>query len=58
MFDDYSDVLTVTDLCDALCIGKNTAYELLKLDVIKNIKVGRKYLIPKVCLIDFVNKYR
>ncbi|MBQ9946467.1 MAG: helix-turn-helix domain-containing protein [Clostridia bacterium] len=58
MFENFSDVLTVEDVCSALCLGKNTAYELLKLNVIKSIKLGRKYLIPKVYLVDFVEKYR
>ncbi len=58
MFDNYKDVLTVDETCTALKIGKNSLYKLLKIGAIKYIKVGRKYLIPKVCLIDFINKYR
>lgn len=58
MFNNYKDVLTVEETCTALKIGKNSLYKLLKIGTIKYIKVGRKYLIPKVYLIDFINKYR
>lgn len=58
MFDSYRDILTVAETCTALSIGKNMLYRLLQTGKIKSIKVGRKYLIPKVCLIDFVNSIR
>lgn len=58
MFEKYKDVLSVLEVCEALHIGKNTAYDYLKKGVIKSIKVGKKYLVPKCYLIDFVNKYR
>ena len=47
MFNKYNDILTVEDLCEVLNIGKNTAYRLLKNGVIKSIKIGRIYKIPK-----------
>lgn len=58
MFDKYNDVLSVNDVCTALHIGKNTIYKFLKHGVIKSIKIGNKYLVPKMFLIDFVNTYR
>lgn len=58
MFDTYNDVLTVEQVCSALAVGKNTVYDLLRKNIIKSIKVGRKYLIPKVFLIEFVNSFR
>lgn len=58
MFDAYKDVMTVNDVCFALSMGKNTIYKLLKSGVIKSIQIGRKYFIPKVYLIDFINTYR
>ena len=58
MFDDYKDVLTVDEVCKALSAGKNSVYKMLKDGLIKYIKVGKKYLIPKICLIDFINRYR
>lgn len=58
MFEGYKDVLSVNDVCKALNIGKNTLYIFLKNETIKSIKIGKKYLIPKVYLIDFINEYR
>ncbi|MGN0561700.1 MAG: helix-turn-helix domain-containing protein [Candidatus Fimenecus sp.] len=51
-------MLTVQEACDALHIGKNSLYRLLKMGAIRSIKIGKKYIIPKVCLLDFVNSYR
>lgn len=58
MFEEYTDILTVNEVCSALRIGKNTLYDLLKNNIIKSKKVGKKYLIPKICLIDYVNSCR
>ena len=58
MFDTYADILTVEEVCKALSMGKNTLYKLLKIGKIKSIKIGRKYFVPKVCLIDFINSIR
>ena len=52
MFDTYPDVVTVKELCRMLQIGKNTAYELLKNSCISSIRIGRKRLIPKACVVD------
>lgn len=58
MFENYKDVLTVNDTCTALSIGKNSLYKLLKCGEIGFIQIGKKYLIPKICLIDYINQYR
>lgn len=58
MFEKFNDVLTVEDVCEALQMGKNSVYKLLKDQDIKSIKVGRKYFIPKDFLIDYINRYR
>lgn len=58
MFEEYRDIMTVNEVCIALSMGKNNLYRLLKIGAIKHIKVGKKYLIPKVWLIDFINKCR
>lgn len=54
MLNKYPDVLTVEDLTEILHIGKNKAYELLEKRVIGYKRIGRKYIIPKVCLIDYL----
>lgn len=38
-----------------LKIGRNSAYSLLKDGVIKSIRVGKKYIVPKQAVVDFVN---
>lgn len=58
MFDEYKDVLSVNEVCTALKIGKNTLYRLLKMGEIKSKKIGKKYLIPKICIIDYINNCR
>lgn len=54
MFNNYGDILTVQELAKALGIGKNKAYELVQNHIIGSKKIGRKYLIPKACLIDYI----
>lgn len=58
MFDSFNDVLTVDDLCKALSLGKNSVYSLLKSGAIKSIRIGKKYLVPKLYLIDFISSNR
>ncbi len=58
VFEEYPDVLTVKQVCKALSIGKNTLYELLKNKKIKSLRLGKKYLVPKICLVDYVNSCR
>ena len=54
MLNNYRDILTVDELCEVLRIGKNTAYQLLKIGKIKSIKVGNIYKIPKYAVIDYI----
>ena len=56
MFDDYPDILTVQDIMQALGIGRNKAYYMLKHNQIKSIKLGSTYRVPKTYLIEFVYK--
>ena len=55
MLERYKDVLTVDDLCKILRIGKNSAYDLLKNNLIFHIKIKRKYIIPKIAVITYLN---
>lgn len=54
MFNKYPDVLTVKQLAEALGIGLNKAYDLVNSRMIGCKRIGKKIIIPKVCLIDFV----
>lgn len=58
MFEQYPDMLTVMQVAKALSIGRNKAYELVNNNIIGSIQVGRKYLIPKSWLIDYIETSR
>ena len=55
MLESYSDVLTVQDVMMILHIGKSKAYELLRTNEIPSMKIGKKYIVPKHLLIDFLS---
>lgn len=54
MFHEYPDILTVHQLAQALGISANSAYKLVHQREIGCKRVGRKILVPKQCLIDYV----
>ena len=56
MFEKYADIVTVDDICSMLRLGKSSVYELLKTGKIKHIRIGRKHIIPKQAVIDFINR--
>lgn len=58
MFNDYPDILTVAQIAAALRIGKNSAYRLINEKAIGSKRIGRKILVPKACLIDYVQSAR
>lgn len=58
MLNGYRDVLTVSELAEALGIGKTSAYRLINDGTIGCRRVGRKILIPKVCVTDYLNSAR
>jgi len=58
MLNDYKDMMTVKDVSQALRIGKNTAYSLVSRGIIPSLKNGRRYLIPKQYVIDYLLSQR
>ena len=54
LLEEYKDVINIKDLCEILNIGKNTAYKLLKNNDIPNRRLGKKYIIPKFGLIEYL----
>lgn len=55
MFEDYPDIVEVNDLRKMLGgISRRMAYRLLTNQEIRNVKVGRTYKIPKVCVIEYL----
>ena len=55
VFENYSDIVSVDDIMSMLGIGKSSVYGLLKTSQIRHVRVGRKYIIPKQAVIDFIN---
>ena len=55
MFKNEPDVLTVPDVVRLLQFGKNTVYALIKEGRINSIKQGKKIIVPKVCLVEFLS---
>lgn len=53
--DDLPDVLTPQQLHQFLPLGKTRIYKLLNEKEIMSIRVGKKYIIPKAYLLDFLN---
>ena len=54
MFSEYPDVVSVDQLKEMLHIGNNVAYGLLKSGAIKTIRIGRRYIIPKENVINYI----
>lgn len=47
-------LMTVDELCEALLIGKNTAYKLLTSGALKGFRIGKIWKIPKNSLKEFI----
>lgn len=56
MLNQYNDVLTITDLCEILMIGRNRAYELLKTGELRGFQLGRTWKIPKIAVEEYLRK--
>ena len=54
MLDQYDDVMTTEEACDALKIGYNTLYELLNSGQLKGYRNGRTWRIPKLAIQEFI----
>lgn len=54
MFSKYKDVVNVEDVMEMLHLGRVTVYNLLKSGRIHTLRVGKKYVIPKKSVIDFL----
>lgn len=55
MFESYPDIVTPSDIQSMLHIGRNAAYDLLREGQIAAIRVGKKYIIPKSSVVEFLH---
>ena len=56
MFSNYPDIVTVPQVMKMLGIGRNAVYKLLQANEIRHRRIGRRYIIPKQAVIEFINK--
>ena len=56
MFEQYDDILTAEEACEALRIGSNALYELLGSGELKGYRNGRVWRIPRGALLEYVFK--
>lgn len=54
MFEQYPDILTVEEVCEALRMGYNAVYEILNSGKLKAFKNGRVWRIPRDSLKEFI----
>ena len=54
MFCNYPDLLDTTALQTILGISRHQVYNLINSGELRGRKIGKKYLIPKINLIDYV----
>ena len=54
MFEDYPDILTVEEACEALRVGQNAMYQLLSSNKLKAYKNGRTWRIPRTALTQYI----
>ena len=54
MFQQFDDILTTADACQALKIRYNTLYELLNSGKLKGYKCGRVWKIPKIAIKNYI----
>ena len=52
---DYPDVISPEEIKEILRISISGVYHLLQEGTIKSIRVGKRYIIPKRSIIDFLS---
>ena len=55
MFETYPDVVNIEQIMNMLKLGKSKVYELLRNNIIRHVKIGSKYIVPKQAVIDLFN---
>ena len=55
ILDNYSDVLTTVARMSILHTGRTLTYRMLQEGTINSVRAGRRYIIPKKYLEEFLN---
>ena len=54
MLEEYPDILTVEEACEALRMGYNAMYDLLNSGKLKGFRNGRVWRIPKLTIKEYI----
>ena len=54
MLEEYSDILTVEEVAEALRMGYNAVYESLRSGELKGYRNGRIWRIPKLAVREYI----
>ena len=53
-WNEYPDILTVEEACEALRMGYNAMYDLLNSGKLKGFRNGRVWRIPKLAIKEYI----
>lgn len=54
MLEQFDDILTTDEACEALRVGHNALYELLNSGKLKGYRNGRTWRIPKLAVKNYI----
>ena len=54
MLEEYPDILTVEEACEALRMGYNAMYDLLNSGKLKGYRNGRVWRVPKLAVKEYI----
>lgn len=54
MFETYDDIMTITEVAEALKIGNSQAYRIVRAGHLKGFKEGKDWKVPKSALIEYI----
>jgi len=54
MLEEYADILTAEEACEALRIGYNAIYQMLNSGKLKGLRNGRVWRIPKISVQEYI----
>jgi len=54
MLEEYPDILTAEEACEALRVGYNAMYDLLNSGKLKGYRNGRTWRVPKLAIKEFI----
>ena len=57
MNNDYTELLTVDELCELLKISPTAAYRLVSSGELKCFRIGRSWRIPRECINEYLKEH-